>query len=275
MVSEYYQFQVGDFNCISISDGGRDYDPRKLFLPKDGLLEWLDQSRLATDRLYILYTCLFVDTGRHRVLIDMGAGDMASTTGKLVPGIKAAGIDLDSIDTVIITHAHGDHIGGTLNEAGQPIYGHAKYYICAKEWDFWMSEDAFTRAPERHVRLARKNLSVIRERLELVEPETELVPGIKGIAAPGHTPGHLALSIASQGEQLIHFSDTAVLPLHLEHPGWILTYDIDAKAAAESRRTIFDRASKEKALVFGHHFPPFPNLGYVVKKDEGWLWQPI
>lgn len=100
------------------------------------------------------------------------------------------------------------------------------------------------------------------------------MPGITAIAAPGHTPGHMALSIASKGKQLIHIGDAVLHPLHLEHPNWLPIFDWCPNKAAQTKQRLFDRASQEEALVFAHHLSPFPNLGHVIRQKTGWSWQP-
>jgi glyoxylase-like metal-dependent hydrolase (beta-lactamase superfamily II) len=122
---------------------------------------------------------------------------------------------------------------------------------------------------------ARRNLEPLEGRLNLVEGDSEIVPGIHAIVAFGHTPGHIALSIASAGERLIHVSDAVLYPLHLEHPEWTPIFDMLPDQASRSKRKVFDLASDEEALVFAHHFPPFPSLGHVRKEGQGWRWQPL
>ena len=111
--------------------------------------------------------------------------------------------------------------------------------------------------------------------MSLVDHESEILPGVRAIPAPGHTPGHMVAAFSSGGEQLLYTADTVLYPLHLEHPEWTPIYDILPDKAAISTRMIFDRAAEERALVLGQHFPPFPSLGHVVKKGVGWEWQPI
>ena len=277
MDTESYQFNVGNFECVSISDGSHDYPLQDFFanVPKGQIEELLRQRNLPTDHITTPYTYLFVYTGEHRVLVDMGAGNLFPTTGRLVQNMKAAGIEPAEIDTVIITHAHPDHIGGTLDEEGNPVFPSAHYYIWKDEWDFWFSETAFAKAPEIFVKIARKNLEPIKERVSLLEHESEILPDIRVIAAPGHTPGHIVVSVSSGDEQLLYIGDTVLYPLHLEHPDWIPIYDILPEKAAASKRRIFTCAAAEKAWVIGQHFPPFPSLGHVIKKGEGWQWQPI
>ena len=85
----------------------------------------------------------------------------------------------------------------------------------------------------------------------------------------------MVVSIVSKGERLLYIGDTVLHPLHLEHPDWLPVYDILPEQAAVSKRRIFDLVASTGALVMGQHFPPFPNLGHVVKNGGRWEWQPI
>jgi len=277
MSANHYRFELGDFECVCLSDGSMDYPLENLFanVPIEQIQEALRQHNLPIEHVTTPYTYLYVDTGQHRVLVDMGAGDLAPSTGKLLQSMNAAAIEPAQIDTVVITHAHPDHIGGTLDDEGKLVYPDARYYISKDEWDFWFSEVAMAKAAEWFVTTARKNLEPTREQVTLVECESEILPGIRALQAPGHTPGHMVVEVSSADQLLLYIGDTVVHPLHLEHPDWLPIYDIVPEQAALAKRAIFDRAAEERALVVGQHFPPFPSLGYVVKKGEGWQWQPI
>jgi glyoxylase-like metal-dependent hydrolase (beta-lactamase superfamily II) len=277
MSTESYRFTLGNFECISLIDGSVDYPLQNFFsnVPKAQVEEVLVQRGLPIDYVTTPYTYLYVDTGEHRVLVDMGAGGLIPNTGRLVQSMKTTGIDPVDIDTVMITHAHPDHVGGTLDRDGKPIYTNAHYYIWKEEWDFWFSELAEAKTPEMFVTCARTNLEPLQNQVTLLEYEGEVVPGIGVIAAPGHTPGHIVVSFSSGGERLLYIGDTVLYPLHLEHPGWLPIYDIIPEKAATSKRLIFDLAAEERVWVIGQHFPPFPSLGHVVKKGGGWEWRPI
>ena len=292
MDRESYRFDLGRFGCVSLSDGAFNYPLESFFanVPSEQVQETLRQHDLPTEQIITPYTLLLVDTGEHRVLVDTGAGNLGAhaadlfprvdhsttVTGKLLENLRATGTKPLDIDTVVITHAHPDHVGGTLDEAGNLVFEGARYFVSREEWDFWTSDVAPTKAPPPMANIARRNLEPLRDRLTLIDDGFEVVPGIRAIATPGHTPGHIALSITSDGEQLLHVSDAVLYPLHLEYPEWTPVFDVSPEEAAASKRRIFDLAAEEEALVFAHHFPPFPNLGHILKKkEEGWLWQPI
>jgi glyoxylase-like metal-dependent hydrolase (beta-lactamase superfamily II) len=272
-----YRFKLGDFECVSLSDGSLDYPLKNFFanVPIEQVEDALRQRDLPIDHITTPYTYLYVDTGEHRVLVDMGAGDLGPRTGKLLQNMEAAGIDPAEVDTVVITHAHPDHIGGTLDDEGGPVYPNAHYYIWKEEWNFWFSEVALTKTPERFVTIARENLEPIRDRVNLLDRESEIVPGIRAIPAPGHTPGHIVVQVSSDDERLLYIGDTVLYPLHLEHPDWTPIYDIVPQKAGASKRRIFDLAAAKNALVHGQHFPPFPGLGTLSTNGKGWDWHPI
>jgi glyoxylase-like metal-dependent hydrolase (beta-lactamase superfamily II) len=277
MGTNSYRFKLGKFECVSICDGSSNYPLQNFFanVPKAQVEAALQQCNLPIDFITTPDALLYVNTSEQRVLVDMGAGDLAPTTGRLLQNMRATGIDPAGIDTVIITHAHPEQVGGTLDDQGKPIYTNAHYYMWKKEWEFWFSEIAFSKTPEHFVIAARKNLEPIQDQLTLLDRESELMPGIRVMTASGHTPGHIVVSFSSGDEQLLFASDTVLYPLHLEHPDWTPIYDILPEEAAVSKRRIFDLAAEQQVLVIGHHFPPFPSLGYIVKQGVGWRWHPV
>ncbi len=273
----FYEFSFGEYACVCLSDGSLDYPLQNFFanVPLHKIEAALKQRDLPTDYITTPYTYLFVDTQEHKVLVDMGAGNLGPRTGKLLQSIQAAGIDPEEIDTVVITHAHPDHIGGTLNDDGLLNYPNASYYISRNEWEFWFSEAAYTKTPESFVEIAHKNLDAIKARMQLVEGKLEIVPGIHSVPTPGHTPGHIVVEVVSGDQNLYYIGDAVIYPLHLEHPDWLPIYDIIPEKAAASKHSIFDQIANQGAWVVGQHFPPFPSLGHVIKGDGGWEWQPV
>ena len=289
MNNEFYHFNVGDFECIAISDGTLTYTPpvfpppaTALFVnaPKEQLEQTLLNHGLHANQWIewtSTYICLVIKTGDYTVLVDTGGGNLAPTTGKLVQNMILEGIPPEVIDIVILTHAHPDHIGGNIDNRRTLTFPNARYFIWRDEWDFWISERA-ERELDDHMAvplsIARANLPPLEEQLELINTETEIVPGISAIAAPGHTPGHLALTVSSLDEELIILSDTVLHPIHLEQPEWYAVFDFDPHQTVSTRRKLLNQAENAGAKVFAFHFQ-FPGLGYVAQKENGWRWQPI
>ncbi len=290
MSKESFFFKIGKFGCIAVSDGTHTYAP-PVFPPpatflftnasKEDLNPVLRKHDLQPERWtewVSPYICLIVNTGEHRVLVDTGADALGPNTGKLLRNLKAEGISPEDIDTIILTHGHPDHIGGNTDSEGKPVFRNARYVMWKDEWDFWTSGEAEQKLDE-HVRevllgFARKNLTPIQDRLDLLDRETQIVPGIQAIAAPGHTPGHMTPTITSGGEQLLCISDAVLHPIHLEQPEWCAAVDLAPQQVVATRRRLLNKAAAEKALVLAFHFP-FPGLGHVAQKGEAWHWQPV
>ena len=290
MNTEIHRFKVGDFQCIAVSDGTHTYSPPTfpppaVFLftnaPRERLEPVLRKHNLYPEQWaewVSPYICLVINTGKHRVLVDTGANGLGPNTGRLLQNLKSEGIDPKEIDTVILTHGHPDHIGGNTDTEGKLTFPSARYVMLKDEWNFWNSEEAALKL-EEHVRevllgYAHKNLPPIQRQLALIDGEIEILPGIRTITAPGHTPGHMALALSSKGEQLLCVSDTVLHPIHLEQPEWFAVVDFDPEQVVATRRRLLNRAALEKALVIVFHFP-FPGLGLVVPRGDGWQWQSI
>jgi glyoxylase-like metal-dependent hydrolase (beta-lactamase superfamily II) len=282
MVSQTQSFTVGEIQCHAISDGTFAYPTNWFFsnVPQPELEGSLRSRNLAIDQVVSPYTCLLVKTGKHTVLIDTGADGLAPTTGELLTKLRSENVAPEEITTVILTHGHPDHIGGALESEGKPAFPSARYVMAKTEWDFWSSDpDLGHTALDAHVQdllinCARKNLPPLKERIDLIDVEKEVAPGIYATPAPGHTPGHLAVVVSSGDEQLLHIVDAVLHPMHLEHPSWRNVFDLDENDAVKTRRKLLDRAAADNAKVLAYHFP-FPGLGLVKSRGNAWTWQPL
>lgn len=162
-----HHFCLGDFDCFSLSDGFHRYQLAEFCsgIPKTEVENVLRQRNLPFSYIETPYTCLLIVTGEHLVLIDVGAGAFSPHTGRLLANLRKAGFEPEDIDTIILTHAHPDHIGGNLDDNGQPIFTRAGYFIWKAEWDFWFSEEA-TLLSEGFSAMARQQLTPVLDRLQ-------------------------------------------------------------------------------------------------------------
>lgn len=271
MQSEHWHFNVGVFECTVVKDGAFPYPPAN-----DGrALEperWQAYSRACLS--------LVINTGKHRILVDTGAGNMAPTTGHLIPNLRATGITPADIDIVLLTHGHPGHIGGNLDQEGKPAFPRALYMMWQAEWEFWMNgPDVSSMHVDDEVKCvlmtnARINLPPLENQLSLIEEEMEIVPGIHAIAVPGHTPGHIAVAVSSGEDYLLCLADTAIHPRLLQEPAWDAGIDLMPEQALASRCQILDWAVTEHALVHLSHFS-WPGLGHIIQKENAWQWQPV
>jgi glyoxylase-like metal-dependent hydrolase (beta-lactamase superfamily II) len=280
MKSETFRFQVGSYSFIAIRDNAPVY-PIGMFLTnlaKDRYEPELIKRGHDTQQIELPYTCLLIDTGREKVLVDTGSG--ADNGGRLLPLLQAEGITPSEVGTVILSHGHPDHIGGTLNEAGQPAFPNARYVMFRKEWDYWTTNPSLEElAVDENFKKgmlasAQKNLPRVQSRLDLIEPDTEIVPGITTIAAFGHSPGQMGIEVSSAEQRLLFVADAIVHPLHVAYPQTIGVTDHQPRVMVETRIRLLEKAVREKALVSTSHFA-FPGLGRVVPNGESWQWEPM
>jgi glyoxylase-like metal-dependent hydrolase (beta-lactamase superfamily II) len=275
MTQQTYRFNIGDLECIALCDNTGAMPASRLFAnaPKDELDEAIKKYGLNPDAVDSTMNPLFVKAGERRVLIDTGLG--VAGNGKTLENLTSAGVSPADIDTVIITHAHGDHVGGVLNAEGKHNFPKACYVMSQREWDHWHLPDSMKRLDEARANMARKTFGAMEGLTDFVDfdHESELFPGFCAIPTPGHTPGHLAIEITSGNEQFVHIADAAHSIVQFEHPDWSPAFDTDGVQSAASRRMLFERLASSGAWLMAYHIP-FPGIGKVIRQGATWAWQP-
>ncbi|MBV9578347.1 MAG: MBL fold metallo-hydrolase [Chloroflexi bacterium] len=264
--------RLGALELQPVSDGAiLQMDPAHIFKDAEPA-DWQPYvTRNAQGNIELALTCLLVRVGDRRILVDTGFGPRPDRpeVGLLGQSLADVGVSAADIDTVVISHAHGDHIGGAASgsgEAASPAFAAARYWLGQADWDYFSQ-------PERAAQmgLTDKLLPLHgAERLDLAGGEQEIAPGVRLLPLPGHTPGHMGVAFTSGQETAVYVGDLVHHPLQIEHPEWSPVFDALPPLSRETRRALIERARREHSLVLSYHLP-FPGIGRV---DSG-AWQSV
>jgi glyoxylase-like metal-dependent hydrolase (beta-lactamase superfamily II) len=273
----FVKYKVGSAEVTALYDGiwEKQHDPAFISNASvEDVKAAMVKAGLPADFVSIPFTVVVVKNGGKTVLCDSGTGGQVQpTAGKLMTNMKAADIDPEKIDTILISHCHPDHIFGLMEkETNKPVYPNAEIIISDTEYGFWTDPSVIDRLPEARKGLARRIQAVFPtwKNIRQVAGEPEVAPGIRFVSAPGHTPGHRAFHLASGGSELMISNDTAYVPaLVVANPGWRGAYDQDGATAEASRRKLLDRVIADKIMICGYHFP-FPGAGTIAKDGSGY-----
>jgi glyoxylase-like metal-dependent hydrolase (beta-lactamase superfamily II) len=283
----FYRYKVGSFEVTVVTDGGNSNPLSDAYVAnakKDQVNAALEADFLAKDRVNHAYTPVVVNTGSRLVAIDTGLGlgmfaQSKGAVGQYHGNLKAAGVDAAQIDTVIISHFHGDHINGLVGADGKPAFPKAEVMVPAAEWAFWTDESNTSKLPE----IARGQMGNVKRvfgalgnKVTRYEAGKEPVPGITAVASPGHTPGHTSHIIASGDSKVLVQADVTagVASLFVRNPDWQFVFDTDKPQAVATRKKLYDMAAAERMPVQGYHFP-FPSLVHVEKSGSGYRLVPV
>jgi glyoxylase-like metal-dependent hydrolase (beta-lactamase superfamily II) len=273
----FVTYKVGSAEITALYDGiwEKSHDPAFIANASvDDVKAAMVKAGLPAEFVSIPFTVIVVKNGGKTILCDSGTGGQVQpTAGKMMANMKAAGIDPASINTILISHFHPDHIFGLMEkETNKPVFPNAEIIVSDVEYKFWTDPAVIDRLPEARKGLARRIQAVFPtwKNMRQVQDEDEVAPGIRFVNAPGHTPGHRAFHLSSGSSQLMISNDTAYVPaLVVANPGWYGQYDQDATTAEASRRKLLDRVIADKVMICGYHFP-FPGAGTIQKDGAGY-----
>ncbi len=227
MRNERFNFPIGSFQCKALSDstyrGPRDFEKMYPSVKAEELQAAFAKYQMDPSNETFSYNCLFIDTGRNKILVDTGIGKEQG--GRLLSHLEAEGISPSSIDHVILTHGHGDHIGGLTDADGKLIYSNAQFWIWKDEWELLTREENLASLPPQAANLVRKNLPAIASRVNLLDSEGEFLQGVRAIHLPGHSIGMMAVLFASGDQKLIAVADSFHRPFQIENPSWNVHFD--------------------------------------------------
>ncbi|WP_298258738.1 MBL fold metallo-hydrolase [uncultured Litoreibacter sp.] len=263
-IAKSRRVKLGEFEVTTLLAGMMSVeDPQSIFgmnVDKETFAQTSDAAFLPADKVQFFFTPTLINTGSELILFDTGQNAKGITTA-----VEAAGYTTDQVDKVVITHMHGDHIGGLMSDAGE-TFKNASYVTGAIEHNHWAKAD--------NKGFAGK-VAPLSEKMTMIDDGASVASGITSVAMYGHTPGHMGYMIESNGAQLVLIADLANHPVwSLAKPDWEVRFDMDKAQAAASRRKVLGMLAADRVPMVGYHMP-FPAMGYVASKDDGFEYVPM
>jgi glyoxylase-like metal-dependent hydrolase (beta-lactamase superfamily II) len=276
-----YRFVQGEFEVTIVSDGYITV-PIDIVAPEGSAEERNDilmrTGNLKAGLVESKTNIPIIRNANDLIIIDIGSGDKYQPSdGRLSENLDASGIDAGAITKVVFTHAHPDHVWGTLAESGKLRFPNATYYVGAAEWNFWMDPDYRNNMPSvlhEFAEGAQRDLGAIRDRVVMLKPGDDIVTGLRALDTAGHTPGHLSLEMAG-GEGLIISADAATNEVaSFRHPKSLFGYDTIPDLAISNRARLIERAATDRIKLLGYHWT-YPGVGFAERKGNGYRYIPV
>jgi len=291
----FYRVMLGAFEITALLDGTHPFpDAAVLMKPKPNA-SVVERSKLFDDDPQEANTLLeaadqkaptegsinafLINTGTKLILIDSGAGTLyGACCGHLIENLRAAGYRPEQVDEVLLTHLHADHVGG-IAPGGQMAFPNAVIRASKLDADYWLNDENEKAAPTFLRPMFEGDKAsltpyIAAGRFQPFDGDPELVPGIRAIAAPGHTPGHTSYSVESGGQKLLVWGDIVhVAAIQFPDPSVSVEYDNDGALAEATREAIFSKAAKDGFWIGAAHIS-FPGLGHVGVRGKEFIWMP-
>ncbi len=225
-------------------------------------------------RLKMSIHSLVVETPSRRIVVDTGLGNdkqgrnvptWNNRNGPFLQSMAEAGFPPHSVDMVLCTHLHVDHVGWNtrrVNNEWVPTFPNATYLFGRTEYEYWRDHNA---EPDK-VAVFNDSVKPIVEagKAEFIASDHRLTEEITMIPTPGHSPGHMSLHIRSEGEEALLTGDVAHHPCQMANLDWSSTADFDPIQSAATRQRLFSRFADTPTLIIGGHF----NAGYIRREGK-------
>ena len=263
-----YRAKVGDVEMVSLTDGQGEGVATDVF-PASAINIWRSEypELLDGDLIHPRFGSVALRSSGRLVVIDTG---MNGPDGALLDDMAAKGVDRGAVDLVVTTHLHPDHVGWNLTD-GSPTFPNARYLVPKSDWEYWTSPGVMENAP--HIAESVVPLDEARV-LDLIDGEYDVTPELKTVPTPGHTPGHISVSVSSKGQRGFVLGDVVHSPAQAHYANWSPAFDVDPDLARTTRHRVLDELEEGAVLVQSGHFPA-PGYGSFVRSDGRRIWQPV
>ena len=273
-----YALKQGAYDISVVSDGTLSLNIAQVFpgSPVDEVKKLLGPA-VAGEEASVEVNVLLLKSGSDVILIDTGTGGgMGPTAGRLMDSLKAAGTDPSAVTKVIYTHAHPDHLWGSVGKDGALTFANATFHMAETEHNFWAAPDLVGKMPKEMQGMVtgiQGQLTALKDKMSFFKPGAEVAPGIVALDTAGHTPGHVSFEMAG-GDGLILTGDAVTAALvFFAHPEWKFGFDADPDMAIAARKKLLGMAAAEKKKMLGYHWP-YPGLAMAEAKDGAFVYVP-
>jgi len=272
-----HHLSVGDVLVTALNDGMLEGSFDWLTGIPSADAEALHQARFRSVPPRITVNAFLLHLPGKLVLVDAGCGgSMGTETGRLAANLAAMGVLPASVDAILSTHLHPDHVGGLLDSAGRAVFPNAELIVHAAEPRFWGDDAILAKASDQEAQfaeLARASMRAYGNRMREIT-DGEVLRDVTAVPEPGHTPGHTGWLISSGGDSLLIWGDIVHMPgVQFARPEAGMGFDVDTAQAIATRARIFDMAATDRLRVSGMHLD-FPAFGHVTRDGGGYTFVP-
>jgi glyoxylase-like metal-dependent hydrolase (beta-lactamase superfamily II) len=275
-----YQFKFGDFTITNILEG---YAHREDLHPQVGTNASADDVQALAEENHIpfpqfehQFVPTLVDTGSKLIAFDPGFGERSPQplAGKYNERLALAGYDRNDVDYVVVTHNHPDHIGNLTTKAGALTFPNAEIVFGQVDFDYWKKGEDLPSFRPPTLKMFQEVCLPVADKARFIAPGDDIVSGVTAVDSFGHSAGHMAYHIESNGKQLMLLSDTvAHFAASMQHPEWQFAMDDNPEKAVVSRKRVLGQVADDQMAAIGFHMP-FPSVGYVERFRDGFKWVP-
>jgi glyoxylase-like metal-dependent hydrolase (beta-lactamase superfamily II) len=266
-----WELGCGNYTLYIIEDAYYWRDPG-VYHAESTEQDWRFHTRNEEGLARMNFGCFLLTDGEHTFMVDSGIGELGSqdmTAGLMPAAVDALGVPRESVETVVYSHMHYDHIGG-IHRGGEVVFPNARHVFHVEEWEFWKEAEG------EFGKIARRVMEPLLDTgaVDFIDRAIEIFPGVTVRESFGHTPGHVSVGVESDGTSTLIGGDLSNHPFQVEHPYWSLPVDNDHQLAGSFRESVFESIQDTETRFLAGHYP-MPGTGKVVTEDGVRVFSPL